>query len=373
MPARGTITRHELLRTAIRRCDNYGRRRRLRSARSGHVITGSPSSPATGWPTCRPVQPRMTKISASPSATVPGSSCPRRPMVSWPVFEVLIGDAYRLEQAGAEFDRPTHIIDVGAHVGAASLALSRIWPGVPITCVEPSQASASLLRRNLAANRIPATVVQAAAGAQAGTAVLQEAESGSSQNSIDWQADKGDVSDSKWLVPVVPMADLLAQAGTGPVMVKLDCEGSEFEIVGGTPAAAWDQVAVVLMEHHPVPDHDFTELAKRFRQLDSASPGTTPTTGQGWGRHASYARPRPRREAWGFTSAGIGAGLELNPYPPLWTPGHDGYTDPFDDPPPLLGCPGRSAIVKPGPLRDPPSTGLFACLAIIDHPLDDGR
>jgi FkbM family methyltransferase len=194
-------------------------------------------------------------------------TCPRRPMVSWPVFEVLIGDAYRLEQAGAQFDRPTHIIDVGAHVGSASLALSRIWPGVPITCVEPSRTSASLLRRNLAANRIPATVVQAAAGAHAGTAVLQEAESGSGGNSIDWQADAGDLSDSNWLVPVVPMADLLAQAGTGPVMVKLDCEGSEFEIVGGTPAAAWDQVTVVLMEHHPVPDQDFTELVERFRQL----------------------------------------------------------------------------------------------------------
>ena len=194
-------------------------------------------------------------------------TCPRRAVVSWPVFEVLVGDAYHLAQAGAQFDWPTHIIDVGAHVGAASLAMARTWPGVPITCVEPSRATASLLRRNVAANRIPATVVQAAAGARAGTAVLQEAESGSCENSIDWQADAGSVSDSRQVVSVVRMADLLAQAGTGPVVVKLDCEGSEFEIVGGTPAAAWDQVAVVMMEYHPVPGHDFVELTDRFRGM----------------------------------------------------------------------------------------------------------
>ncbi len=193
-------------------------------------------------------------------------ACPRT--VAWPVFEVLVGDAYHLAQAGAQFDWPTHIIDVGAHVGAASLAMARTWPGVPITCVEPSRATASLLRRNLAANRIPATVVQAAAGAYAGTAVLQEAESGSFENSIDWQADAArTLSESRQLVSVIRMADLLAQAGTGPVVVKLDCEGSEFEIVGGTPAAAWDQVAVVMMEYHPVPGHDFVELTDRFRGM----------------------------------------------------------------------------------------------------------
>ncbi len=218
--------------------------------------------------------------------------CPRKPIVSWPVFEVLIGDAYRLEQAGAQFDRPTHIIDVGAHVGAASLALARIWPGVPITCVEPSDAAASLLRRNLAANRIPATVVQSAAGAYAGTAVLQEAESGSCENSIDWQADAGDLGGSKRLVTVVPMADLLARAGAGPVMVKLDCEGSEFEIVGGTPAAAWDQVAVVMMEHHPVPDHDFTELAERFRQLGFSIAWHDPAGRPGLGMACFVRRPQ---------------------------------------------------------------------------------
>ena len=194
-------------------------------------------------------------------------TCLRKPIASWPVFEVLVGDAYRLGQAGAEFDWPTRIIDVGAHVGAASLAMARIWPGVPITCVEPSRATALLLRRNLAANRIPATVVQAAAGARAGRAVLQEAESGSCENSIDWQADTGDLDGTRQIVPVVPMADLLTEAGSGPVVVKMDCEGSEFEIVGGTPAAAWDQVAVVLMEYHPVPGHDFTELAESFRHL----------------------------------------------------------------------------------------------------------
>jgi FkbM family methyltransferase len=211
------------------------------------------------------------------------------------VFEVLIRDGYHLADLAMLVPEPSHIIDIGAHVGSAALALARTWPSASITCVEPLLISAALLQQNVAANCLAASVVQAAAGARAGTGVLCEVLPGSCENKMATVPGERDVHTVGVSVPVVPMVDLLkdgAETG-GATLVKLDCEGSEYELVSAIPLRAWECVSAVVMEYHPVPGHGLDELAEHLGEagftLVQCEQGNRPGLGQAW-----FVRPRDK-------------------------------------------------------------------------------
>lgn len=172
---------------------------------------------------------------------------------AWPVFEVFVVDAYRVGLLRALLpDEPVAVVDVGAHVGSTSVAFFRALRVLSVICAEPSPTSAALLRRNLASNAVPSSVVEAAVGATAGSVELVGGRAGSCEAKVARAEGPSDATPDRLTVPMVAMSDLLARAGEGPVLVKMDCEGSEYEILAGTPAAAWAPVHAIVMEYHPV-------------------------------------------------------------------------------------------------------------------------
>ena len=170
-----------------------------------------------------------------------------------PIFEVLIGDAYRVGLLDGALARPPEtIIDVGAHVGSAALALARLFPMSRVICAEPSASARTYLQGNLAGNGVSGEVVPAAVGRCAGRAVLFEPVPGSCESAVeiaDGAPSEGQGRRAQ--VPVVGMRELLARAAPA-VLVKLDCEGSEYEIVAGTTPQDWREVVGVLLEYHYV-------------------------------------------------------------------------------------------------------------------------
>jgi len=180
-------------------------------------------------------------------------ACRRDFGASFPVFEVFIDDDYRIEVLRRLLpDEPVVVIDVGAHVGSASVAFARAFRVRSVICAEPSRTSAVFLRRNLSSNGVPSSVVEAAVGATAGSVELVGGRAGSCGARVSRGEGSSDATPDRLTVPMVAMSDLLARAGEGPVVVKMDCEGSEYDIVGGTPATAWGPVRVVVLEYHPV-------------------------------------------------------------------------------------------------------------------------
>lgn len=163
----------------------------------------------------------------------------------WPVLEVLALDCYHISTVSAE---PNVIVDIGAHVGSTSLALHHAFPAANVICYEPSPPTVRLLRANLAANGLAATVHDVAVGGTARSARLASPSVASGSNSL--------ASASGIAVEVVSFDEVMASIERGPVLVKMDCEGTETAIIEESAATSFASVQTVLVEHHPADGYD---------------------------------------------------------------------------------------------------------------------
>lgn len=194
-------------------------------------------------------------------------SCPNDPS-SWPaLFEVLYEDVYRLKEVKALSDETLVVVDIGAHVGAFALEVARRFPHARVTCYEPFPDTASYLNRNIAANQLEdrISVVLEAVGATSERRLLY-AVATSGSNSFQPSEDPSLVS-TALEVPVTSFDSVAAAMGGRIDIVKLDCEGSEYDIVLGSKSMSWREVRHVLLEHHPVTGHSWSELSARLEEL----------------------------------------------------------------------------------------------------------
>jgi FkbM family methyltransferase len=154
------------------------------------------------------------------------------------------------------------IVDIGANVGIFALWAAREFPGARIVALEPAPAAFEQLQRNLSANRADdVTIAALACGGKNGRVELfsrgpsvlttmferdaygsEFAESGSVEVvSLDEAFDRFDISRCR--------------------LLKLDCEGAEYEILGAAPAELLDRIDEIAMEYHVgLNDHRPEEL-----------------------------------------------------------------------------------------------------------------
>lgn len=183
--------------------------------------------------------------------------------------EVIEDDAYGLRGLTG-LDLRT-IVDVGAHVGAFSLLAKRLFPAARLIAVEPNPRSAELLRHNLAG--LPGVEVHEAAVRYDGADVLT-ASLGASASGFMAPADRVDellppnFQDRLWrcrAVGRVPTVTLEELAQGAPIdLLKLDCEGSEHDILSRASDALLSRCGLVLGELHDARGHaPFEALLRR--------------------------------------------------------------------------------------------------------------
>ena len=199
---------------------------------------------------------------------------PNVPGARLPMYEQFADDAYeRTWVLGT--DRPVHVLDVGAHVGAFATNIASAGPDVHVECYEPSPSSAAYLRRNVAANGLTGRirVHEAALAGCAGTARLDDNTSGSVHNGLvrdDGRLVAGDDSPgTRRVIDVrtVGFADAVAAARAPFDVVKLDCEGGEYDLVYASEPRDWASVRRIVMEYHPVRGESWDELRGWFLGL----------------------------------------------------------------------------------------------------------
>lgn len=135
------------------------------------------------------------------------------------IFEPAIADVYGIRYARADL-----VVDVGANIGAFACLAAHCLPGARIHAFEPSRPHADQCERNAALNHLENLVVQRAAVTGDGRDVRFQI--------------KGDGGSSGLFLPgeheiAMPSVSLDAVdfAGSTRAFIKLDCEGTEGEIL----------------------------------------------------------------------------------------------------------------------------------------------
>jgi FkbM family methyltransferase len=191
---------------------------------------------------------------------------PNRPGARVPVYEVFAEDAYRLRWfLGDLVERPLHALDIGGHVGTFSSWLANVHPTVVIDCYEPSPANVPYLRDNLRQNGLldRVTVHEAALASTAGTALLDFQGAGSGLNGLV-RGEDGVATGTATEVVTETFDDFIASATTPVELVKMDCEGGEYDIVYGSSKDSWSTVQRLVLEYHEVEGQRWTELRDWF-------------------------------------------------------------------------------------------------------------
>jgi FkbM family methyltransferase len=152
----------------------------------------------------------------------------------------------RLESLG----RPLRILDLGANIGFFEVYAQARWPIAEMTGFEPDPGNASILERVRDANGACTRIVQACASNANGTATFKTGHKNFSR--IEPGGDR--IVETIDVFPHVGQADL----------VKMNIEGSEWEIMEDPRLADTD--AVWIVEYHRIrnPGRDIEALARQL-------------------------------------------------------------------------------------------------------------
>ncbi|PZS29897.1 MAG: hypothetical protein DLM58_14730 [Pseudonocardiales bacterium] len=194
--------------------------------------------------------------------------CPNRPGARVPIYEIFAEDCYRLDWfLGPLRQRPVQVIDIGGHVGTFSCRLAQLHPGASIMAFEPSPTSAQFLRRNVEQNGFGerVTVFEQALAATSGFAVFDDNGAGSGLNGLV-SAGHASGAGTATKVETVAFDDAVATAPAPVTVVKIDCEGGEYDLVLGSSPTSWSTVQRVVIEYHPVDGHTWLELRDWFER-----------------------------------------------------------------------------------------------------------
>ncbi|HZC73360.1 MAG TPA: FkbM family methyltransferase [Jatrophihabitans sp.] len=191
---------------------------------------------------------------------------PNRPGARVPLYEIFAEDSYRLRWLlGALRFRRIQVIDIGGHVGTFSVRLTQLHQGATVTAFEPSATTAEFLRRNVEQNGVAdrVTVLQCAIAGTTGFAIFDDNGGGSGLNGLLATRSGGGIGVGAE-VETLSFDDAVAKVGVPVDVVKIDCEGGEYDLVLNSAPSSWASVQRVVIEHHPVPGHDWAELREFF-------------------------------------------------------------------------------------------------------------
>lgn len=157
---------------------------------------------------------------------------------------VFARDEYRLNGIGR--DSLDTVVDIGAHIGAFTVRVAPLARRV--LSYEPTPASYDLLVRNT--TRFPHVKVHSAAvTAHRGTTTVFAMGTDPTINSLI----SSEYHDSATTVDSITLADIFAEHGIDRCdLLKIDCEGSEYEILHAVPKELWPRIERICMEYHPV-------------------------------------------------------------------------------------------------------------------------
>ncbi len=156
------------------------------------------------------------------------------------------------------------ILDIGAHIGLATLYFKKVYPQSHITAVEPHPISFALLKKNCDENMLTsvelhqAALVDSVAKHPRLTVHTDQAGKWLSTTGVVPRAWNGEQLTTELTVPTLTLESLI----TGPVdVLKMDIEGAEQKVLMATQKGL-HQVQELFVEFHPHAGQDLAVLSR---------------------------------------------------------------------------------------------------------------
>ena len=148
------------------------------------------------------------------------------------------------------------IADIGANIGFFSMAARAYFPGATIHAYEPNPRVLPYCSTNAAGAQF--SVFSEAVGSTAGFVSIE---------------DSGDSNQARTIssvgpgarVPQVSLSRVVERLGGRVDLVKIDCEGAEWELFAGSDA--WADIGHLRMEYHLWGKHTYAEVQQACRRL----------------------------------------------------------------------------------------------------------
>lgn len=162
-------------------------------------------------------------------------------------------DGYRLRELPSGAKR---IVDVGAHIGVATVKMLERWPDAHVVCIEPVIENVKVLEHNVDGRN--ATVIQGACTYEPGAKLRSSVFPGSHNTGASYVqpphiAPLRKNGDERYIdaftdVPIVTLEHVMdLMEWTSIDVLKMDCEGAEISIMHKGPM---DRVAMMVGEWH---------------------------------------------------------------------------------------------------------------------------
>lgn len=141
------------------------------------------------------------------------------------------------------------VIDIGANIGAFSIYAAKRVPKGRVIAFEPAADNYELLVRNASLNRLSnLTPVRAAVAGRSGRITLFRGEASGLHSTTEGHS--ADCTETE-VVDAVSLEDIFLRYKIEECkIVKLNCEGAEYEILYSTPAFVFKKIERIVMEYH---------------------------------------------------------------------------------------------------------------------------
>ena len=141
------------------------------------------------------------------------------------------------------------VIDIGANIGVFAIYAATRAPGVKVYAFEPFPGNISWLRRNAESSHVANVEVhQRAVGASLGVRFLNVDASNWGLHSL-W--DRGNEEQRVLSVDCISLDDIMKMDGVKQCdLLKLDCEGGEYEVLYGCAPETLRRVRRIVGEYH---------------------------------------------------------------------------------------------------------------------------
>lgn len=158
---------------------------------------------------------------------------------------------------GLALNRNSKVVDIGAHVGVVSMYLAKKY-GCTVAAFEPNRRNFRRLQDNIIANRLSFKVYAYPFAVTGDGREVRISTSKDNSGSGNIYSGKGRRCHS------VTLAELVRNGGDIDLL-KIDCEGAEYEMLADTEALRC--VKAIRGEFHPGPGRDMRALLAAVREI----------------------------------------------------------------------------------------------------------